>query len=180
MTLATLTKDIDIPLPIHSSYGNRYAEDIVPIPGAPRTIAVATFLPSLLTPRNGGTYLFDDATPRASSIPRGLGANRIVRGPTPSRIYGYDDESSEFGFRSLVVAPDGLHEETVNTTLLVGYGLDFEYDGGFVYSTNGVVISVPAMSKVGTIPVIGYVRPDEVIIPMDRASETAPASARRL
>ena len=160
VTLATLAKDIDIPLPIHSEYGNRYANDIVPIPGAPRTIAVATFLPSLLSPENGGTYLFDDATPRPSSIPRGIGSNRIVRGPTPLRIYGYDNESSEFGFRSLVVAADGLHEETVNTTLLVGYGLDLEYDGGFVYSTNGVVVSVPAMSKAGAISVIGYLRPD--------------------
>jgi hypothetical protein len=160
VTLATLSKDIDIPLPADSSYGEKYANDIVPIPGAPRTIAVATVLPSLLSPENGGTYLFDDATPRASSIPRGVGSNRITRGPTPSRIYGYDNESSEFGFRSLVVAADGLHEETVNETLLASYGLDIEYDGGFVYSTNGVVISVPAMSRAGAIPVIGYLRPD--------------------
>jgi IPT/TIG domain len=159
VTLASLTKDIDIPVPIDSFFGNAYAEDIVPIPGAPHTIAASTFYTSV-SPRNAGAYVFDDATKRISSSPSHTGSNRITRGPNASRIYGYNNETTEFGFRSVVVAVDGLHEETVKGNLIGGFNVDIEYDGGYVYSTNGVVVSLPAMTKVGTIPATGYVRPD--------------------
>jgi len=159
VALTTLTKDIDIPLVSDGFFGNRYAEDIQPIPGAPQTIAVSTFYTSV-SPRNAGTFLFDNATRRTASGPNHTGSNRITRGPVASRIYGYNNESTEYGFRSLVVAPDGLYEETVKGGLLNGFYLDIEYDGGFVYATNGEVVILPAMTKVGTIPASGVVRPD--------------------
>ena len=154
VALATLTKDIDIPL----STGT-YAEDIQPIPGAPQTIATSTFYTGL-SPRNAGTLLFDNATRRTVSGPGHTGSNRITRGTGASRIYGYNNETTEFGFRSVVIAADGLREETVKAGLVSGFGVDIEYDGGFVYATTGEVVSVPAMSKVGTIPANGIVRPD--------------------
>jgi hypothetical protein len=159
VALGTFTKDIDIPLVGDGFFGNKYAEDIQPIPGAPQTIASSTFYTSV-SPRNAGTYLFDNATPRTASGPNHTGSNRITRGPSASRIYGYNNESTEYGFRSLVVAPDGLIQETVKGGLLTGFYLDIEYDGGFVYATNGEVVAVPAMTKVGTIPATGIVRPD--------------------
>jgi hypothetical protein len=159
VALATFTKDIDIPLTGDNFFGSRYADDIQPIPGLPRTIAVSTFYTGV-SPRNSGTFLFDNAVARPASGPNHTGSNRITRGPDASRIYGYNDESTEYGFRSVLVAADGLHEETVNGGLIQGFYADIEYGGGFVFATTGDVISVPAMRKVGTIPKRGVVRPD--------------------
>jgi hypothetical protein len=66
-----------------------------------------------LSPRNAGTFIFDNATRRTSSGQGHTGSNRITRGTGASRIYGYNNETTEFGFRSVVVAADGLREETV-------------------------------------------------------------------
>jgi len=104
--------------------------------------------------------LFDDATARPVRAPVHTGSNLITRGPTATRIYGFNNESTEWGFRSLTVLADGLHEETVKSNLLQGWVTDIVYDGGFVYATSGDVIEVPTMLKVGTIPVHGVVRPD--------------------
>ena len=159
VALATFTKDIDISLPGDSFFGSVYAEDIQPIPGAPRTIAVSTYYTGV-SPRNAGTILFDDAARRAAAGQGHTGSNRITRGPTAARIYGYNNETTEFGFRSLIVAADGLHEETVKAGLVGGFGVDIEYSGGFVYATTGEVVNVGSMTKVGTIPGNGYVCPD--------------------
>jgi hypothetical protein len=159
VALASFTKDIDISIPGDSFLGSAYAEDIQPISGAPQTFAVSTFYTGV-SPRNSGTYLFDNATRRPASGPGHTGSNRITRGPDASRIYGYNNETTEFGFRSVLVAADGLREETVKSGLIGGFGVDIEYSGGFVYATTGEVASVPAMQKVGTIPAGGYVRPD--------------------
>lgn len=159
VALASFTKDIDILTPSDGFFGNTYAEDIVPIPGAPQTIAVSTFYTGL-SPRNAGTFLYDNAVRRTTGGPGHTGSNRITRGPTGTRIFGYNNETTEFGFRSLLVLPDGLREETVRAGLVNGFGVDIEYGGGFVYATTGEVVDVGAMQKVGTIPASGTVRPD--------------------
>lgn len=156
--LATLTKDIEIQLPANGILGGTYGEDIVPIPGLPRTIAVSTFYTTAL-PRNAGTVMFDGAVRRPAAGPGHTGSNRITRGASGTRIYGYDNEG-EAGLRSLLVSADGLREETVRSGLVSGYGTDIEYSGGFLYATTGAVVDAGAMQKLGTIPASGVVRPD--------------------
>lgn len=158
VALATLTKDIDIPIPTVNG-DVVYADEIQPIPGAPRTIAVSTYNPFVASD-NSGEVLFDDATRRTAGAPTIWDVDRITRGTSGSRIYGYNSKTSGFEFTSLVVAPDGLRTEAVKTGVVTGYNVDIEYDGGFVYATDGEVVSVPAMVKVGTIPATGVVRPD--------------------
>lgn len=159
VALSTFTVDLEISVPGDGFLGSAYAEKIVPIPGLPRTVAVSTRY-SGVSPRNAGTILFDDAVPRTARGPGHTGSNRITRGLDASRIYGYNNETTEFGFRSVIVAPDGLHEETVKSGLVSGFGSDIEYSGGFVYATTGEVVDVAAMQKKGTIPASGVVRPD--------------------
>jgi hypothetical protein len=158
VALATFSKDIEIILP-GGGLGSAYAEDILPIPGSPQTIAVSTFYPGF-SPRNAGTLLFDNAARRPSAAPEHTGSNRITRGPTATRIYGYNNETTEFGFRSLVIATDGLRQEFVKGGLVSGFGANIEYDGGFVYATTGEVVDPSALQKLGTIPSTGVVRPD--------------------
>ncbi|MEO7085793.1 MAG: hypothetical protein ABI442_10230 [Gemmatimonadaceae bacterium] len=83
----------------------------------------------------------------------------MFRGPTAARIYAYNNENTEFGFRSVLVATDGLHEETVKGGLISG--VDIAYSGGFVFATTVEVVDVAALQEVGTIPASGLVRSDE-------------------
>lgn len=159
VALSSFTVDLEISIPGDGFLGSAYAEDIVPIPGLPRTIAVSTRY-SGVSPRNAGTILFDDNVARSARGSDHTGSNRITRGLNASRIYGYNNETTEFGFRSVLVTPDGLREETVKSGLVGGFGVDIEYSGGFVYATTGEVVDVAAMQKFGTIPANGVVRPD--------------------
>lgn len=159
VALGTFTKDIDISLTGDSFFGSRFAEDIVPIPGAPQTIAVSTYYTGV-SPRNAGAFVFDNDVSRSASGPGHTGSNRITRGPNGARIYGYNNETTEFGFRSVLVSADGLHEETVKPGLVSGFGVDIQYSGGYVYATTGEVVDPGAMQKLGTIPASGVVRPD--------------------
>jgi hypothetical protein len=159
VSLSTFTKDIEIFLAGDSFLGSTYAEDIVPMPGAPRTVAVSTYYTGL-SPRNAGTVVFDDDIARTARGPGHTGSNRITRGQNAARIYGYNNETTEFGFRSVLLSTDGLHEETVKGGLVSGFGADIEYGGGFVYATTGDVVDVAAMQKFGTVPASGVVRPD--------------------
>jgi hypothetical protein len=159
VALGTFSKDLEIDVPGDGFLGSAFAEDIVAIPGAPRSIAVSTRYFGI-SPRNAGTLLFDDAARRPSAEPGHTGSNRITRGPSGARLYGYNNETTEFGFRSVLVAADGLREETVRSGLVSGFGVDIEYGGGFVYATTGEVVDPGAMQKVGTIPASGVVRPD--------------------
>ena len=157
VALAGFAKDIEIPLP-PDFVGATHAEDIEPIPGLPQTIAASTFYMS--STAHAGIFLFDNATRRSATQVKNIGSNRITRGLNASRIFGYNAKSTEFAFRSLVVGATGLREESVTTNLITGFNVDIEYAGGYVYATTGDVVNVSTMSKVGTIPATGIVRPD--------------------
>ena len=158
LALSAFAKDIDIPLPVTGG-DVMYAEDIQPIPGLPQTFAVLTFH-ALVFSRSAGVLLFDNAALRSPSAASNTGSNRITRGIDGTRIYGYNNESTEFGFRSLVVGANGLREESTNVGLINTFNADIEYGGGFVYATTGDVVNVSTMSKAGKIPANGIVRPD--------------------
>jgi hypothetical protein len=159
VALSTFTIDLEIPTRADSFFGTTYAEALVPLPGSPRTIVMSTYYTGV-SPRNAGAFIFDDAVARSASGPGHTGSNRITRGPNALRIYGYNNETTEFGFRSVLVAADGLHEETVKAGLISGFSSDITYSGGYVYASTGEVIDVGAMARIGTIPASGVVRPD--------------------
>jgi DNA-binding beta-propeller fold protein YncE len=150
IALASFSTDLEILVPSDVPTRNAFAEDILPIPGAPETIAVSTFYVGL-SPRTAPTLLYDRASQRPATGPRHTGSNRITRGPSNTRIFGINIVSTEHGFRSLVVATDGLREDVVKRDL-VGSVSDIEYGGGFVYATNGKVLDASTMFNVGTIP----------------------------
>jgi hypothetical protein len=150
VALGTFSKDIEIVLNRISSGYTSYAEDILAIPGAPHTIAVTTFFPGGVSPRDAGTLIFDDTARRPTVI---YGSNRIARGTTALRIYGRNNETSQYGFLSILVLADGLHLETSRDG--VATGLNMESSGGLLYTDFGAVIDPSVMQRLGTIPQVG-------------------------
>jgi hypothetical protein len=131
-------------------FGPRYAEDMVVLAGSPDVVAVSRHYLGL-SPRHAGVAIYDNGVERSNATPGHTGANAIEPGAAASRLYGYNNETTEFGFRRLDVAPTGV--TTVDTTqdLISGFNVDIEYQAGRLYSTTGVVLDPETRSIVTTI-----------------------------
>ncbi len=99
-------------------------------PGSSGTIAVS-LKRSGVSPRHGGVAIFDEGVKRPLSTQDHTGSNRIEFSDDPSVLYGYNNETSEFGFREILVDTDGATETQVYRSFIAGYGVDIEVDGAF-------------------------------------------------
>jgi hypothetical protein len=141
--LASFTKDLEFVVG-----AGLLAAKLVVLAESPRSVVVVRA--TTCCSSDGGAAVYDDGVPR----PKVAGGVRIiVRGPTPGRLYGYNNWSTGHEFSSVVVTPEGLVVETAKEGLVTGFHqFDFAYDGGFVFTSSRAVIAVPAMLRIGTIP----------------------------
>ena len=157
--LQTFAKDLEFGLGASAIHGSLYGGDLEVLPGSPRSLVVSHYN-RCCSPHYEAVAVYDDGVPRPmrTGFP---GPARIVRGPTASRLFGYNDQSTMFGFHPILVTPEGLQDEGEVLGLVNNFNVDIEYDGGFVYSTIGAVVNVGTMTRVGTISADGVaVRPD--------------------
>jgi len=183
INLATKVVDLTITLgsdPVFSMFGPWYAEDIEVLPGSPQSIAVSLKFKSV-SPRHGGVAIYDGNVRRSAFVPGHAGtgnANNVIEfSSTAGTLYGYNNETSGFGFSRIAVSATGATLIDVYTSfdtpqLISGYGTDIRFGGGFVFSTEGkmvdpvarVVVPNPDPTKSGptfTLPgQFGYVAPD--------------------
>jgi hypothetical protein len=103
--------------------------------------------------------IYDDGTRRSLTTQGHTGSDRITRMASAARLFGYNNETTEFGARTIAVTPSGLVEETVRGGVISGSG-DIEYDGGLVYATTGALVDPETISLLGTFPTSGLVEPD--------------------
>lgn len=132
------TVDLTIPLGSDAFAGPYFAEDIDVMPGSPETIAVSLRNQGF-SPRHEGVAIYDGAQRRPSTTGDHTGANRIEFASS-GLIYGYNNETSEFGLRTIAVGADGLSTTAVRGHLISGYGVDIKFDGGYIFSSSGRVI----------------------------------------
>lgn len=158
--IASHTRDLEFDLG-QGLFGPSQGEDIEVLPGQSATVAVS-LRNTCCSPRHEGVALYDNGVRREKSTQGHTGSDRITVSGSATKLYGYNNETTEFGFRSILVTDDGLVEETVRGGIISGFGVDIEFSGGRVYATNGVVVDPVAMVRVGTIPASGIVRPDAV------------------
>lgn len=158
IALATFTTDITFQLG-SGSFGALYGEDIEVLPGLARSVAVSR-KNSCCSPRHEGVAIYDDGVMRSLTTQGHTGSDRITRSSSAARLYGYNNETTEFGFRRITVLASGLQEETVRGGLISNFGIDIEQDADRIFSTNGAVVDGETMTRVGTIAAAGPVRPD--------------------
>lgn len=156
--LTTFEIDGQLLLPSAGFLGANRAEDIVVLPGQPQRVAVS-LRNTCCSPRHSGVVLFSGTTLLPLRTQGHTGSNRIVAGPDASVLYGYNNETTEFGFRRIAVSDSGLTEVQAQQ-LFSNFGLDIESGGSYVYSTSGAVVSVATFSLHGSLAVSGPVRPD--------------------
>jgi hypothetical protein len=156
--LPGLTFDLEILLSPDPFLGSTYAEDIEVQPGAPRTIAVS-LRNAGFSPRHMGVAVIDDSIMRPTRSQGHTGSNRIEFSNTAGIVFGHNNETTEFGFRRLVITAAGI-TEVANTWGIVQYfGLDFTYAGGRAFFTNGTIVDPETRSQLGVCAVAGPVLP---------------------
>jgi hypothetical protein len=173
INLALVPPAVDLTIPLGSSgfLGPRYAEDIAVLPGSPGSFAVSLRNQGF-SPRHEGVAIFDGATQRSQMTASHTGSNVIEFSASATTLYGYNNETTEFGFRRMAVDANGVTVTDVHDSFAVGgplitggFGVDMRFGGGFIFTTNGQMIDPIARVQVGTftIPNFGPVVPDAAL-----------------
>lgn len=130
-------------------YGPLYAQDIAIAPGMPETVAIA--LASFTSgPAHRGVAVFDAGVRRPIVTPGHTGSNAIAFLDDPTRLYGINNESTEFGFRRMKVEPTGVGILDVTDGIGQDFSARLERDGDRLVTTSGVAIA-PEASPTPTI-----------------------------
>jgi hypothetical protein len=140
-----------------SFFGPYYVEDMEVLPGSPQSIAVSRQYKGV-SPRHAGVAIYDNEVQRPNATPGHTGSNVIEFSQSASRLYGYDNESTEFGFRRMAVDSSGVSILDMTPNLINAFSADIRFDAGRIYSTRfdttngliGTAIDPVSLSSVGT------------------------------
>jgi len=154
--IATAAVDLTVALGSDAFLGPFYAEDLEVLPGNAHAIAVSLKVQGL-SPRHAGVAIYDDAVRRSTMTPGHTGSNVIAFSASAGILYGYNNETTEFGFRRMTVNASGVSVFDVYDSFHAGGGLidafsaGIAFGGGRVYSTTGKVIDPAVPALVGTV-----------------------------
>lgn len=137
-----------------NSHGFLFAEDLDVMPGNPNVIAVSRKNTGY-SPRHEGVAIYDNGVMRSTTTPGHTGSNVIDFSDSPNVLYGYNNETTEYGFRTMAVSASGVTTTNVASNLISGFGSDFAYDNGRIYATNGRVLDPVTKTLLGTFSASG-------------------------
>ena len=153
--MASLTADLQFTLGSDSFFGPHYVEDMEVLPGNPFSVAISRKYLGV-SPRHAGVAVYDDGVPRPTATPGHTGSNVIEFSANVSRLYGYNNETTDYGFRRMALAPTGVTIVDSTSNVIEGFNVDIEYHAGRVYSSTGRVIDPEAGTLLGTYSGIGF------------------------
>ncbi|MES2220405.1 MAG: hypothetical protein V4587_05500, partial [Acidobacteriota bacterium] len=154
--------------------GPYFPGDLKAAPGNPHTVAVTLINPYLPDPDTGGVVIFDNATPRANSLPGwggfqpipalfytlAWGSSDTVLASTP----GPEDAGGSTGgpLYELEVSPSGVGYVNQGTATFNPSGVEIHSDSGtgYIYSDDGNVADPMTGAIVGSYNASGLVAPD--------------------
>jgi Bacterial Ig-like domain (group 3)/Calx-beta domain len=128
--------------------GPMYAEDMAVLPGIPNSVAVSRRNVGF-SPRHEGVGVYDDGVVRSVTTPSHTGSNVIEFSSSAATLYGYNNETTEFGFRKMTVSASGLSVASTASSVISGFGVDIRYDNGRIYTTSGRVLDPESGSLLG-------------------------------
>jgi hypothetical protein len=104
--------------------------------------------------------VYESGVQRPSTAPAHTGSPVIDFGTSAATLYGYNSDSSEFGFRRMSVTASGVSVIDVILEVVSGFNVDFEMGSDDrVYATSGRIADVSPVSIVATYPGLpfGYI-----------------------
>ncbi len=143
-----------------SFFGPTYADDLSVQPGNANVVAVSRRYQGV-SPRHAGVAIFDNGVMRSVTTGTHTGSNVIAFSSDPGVLYGYNNETTDFGFRTMQVNSSGVTITNTTAGLIGSFGVDIEYQAGMVYATNGRVVDTAfPPSILGTFSAGGAIEPD--------------------
>ncbi len=147
--VSSSTAGLQFPLGSDPFLGPFFAEDIAVLPGSPGSVAVSRRNFGF-SPRHEGVAIYDNGVQRPQTTPDHTGSNVIEFGDSAGILYGYNNETTDFGFRTMSVTTSGVNTISTTANLITNFGVDIRYDDGLIYASSGRVIDPLALSLVGT------------------------------
>jgi hypothetical protein len=129
--------------------GTMYVEDLAVSPDDPNAVAVSRRNVGF-SPKHEGVAIYDSGVRRNTTTPGHTGSNVIEFSSSGSTLYGYNNESTEFGFRKMTVNASGVTTTTTTANIISGFGVDIKYDNGMVYASTGRVVNPESGTIAGT------------------------------
>lgn len=153
LRLPDLTERWRARLPTVPFYGQLLPEDISVSPADADVVAVSTYRPGI-SPRHGGVALIRGGVVQPVMTQDHTGSNLITFDASGQYVYGFNNETSEFGLRRLAVLPDGLSQEFV-VPALGNFGTrTLDWDNGRLVLDRWVY-GAPALVQLGGVGVLG-------------------------
>lgn len=138
-----------IALPSSVYNGSLRAEDIAVSPDNPNVIAVS-LRNTCCSPRHEGVAIFQNGQLLAQRTPSHTGSNTIEFGADGQTLYGYNNETTEFGLRTMSVNGSGVSTTAVTSAALSGFYKTFTYEAGLAYSSAGEVFNPATGEQLGS------------------------------
>jgi DNA-binding beta-propeller fold protein YncE len=127
--------------------GSLTARDISVAPGQPGTVAVVRRSGG----SSGGVAFYDDGAPRTATDSQ---STTVEFSASPLVLYGFNGDSTEFGFRKIAVGSCGLTTVATTSNLMSGFGADFKVDNATAYSSSGRAFDPEAARIAGTFALV--------------------------
>lgn len=124
-----------VTLPSDSFTGQMVAEQISVSPVDPNTIAVSLAVYGI-SPRHKGVAIIRNMTLLPARTQEHTGSNRIGFGPSGDEVYGFNNETTEFGVRRLVVNSVGVAQAAVVTVTNASFDSDIDVSQNLVLVGN--------------------------------------------
>ena len=145
--------------PGSSMFGAGFVEDLEAAPGR-NDVVVASLANRDISPRHVGVWAYDDGVVLPNHTPVDVsGANRIEFGADASTLYGYDNASSDYSLFTLTLDSSGVSVARETLRVVQGDGVDIEFAGGLLYTTNGKVVDPTTHQLVRSINGGGPIEP---------------------
>ncbi|WP_193211894.1 DUF11 domain-containing protein [Luteolibacter marinus] len=151
--------DRSIPMGSGPEAARLFAGDMEVIKGDGRTLMVARYDPSI-RPDHKGVAVYDDEAMRPNVTQGHIGSNLIESSADPALFFGYDNASTEFGFRHLEVDATGVKEVEVRRYLVGGFGGEIKSAGDKIFGTGGSVVDGRHFQGLGAFGNSGPLVPD--------------------
>ncbi len=148
INLSTFTVDLQFALGTDPIFGPYYPGELAVQPGNPDVLAVVRSRSGITG--TGGVAIYDAgvARPVVSSAPS---VTQLEFSTTnPSRLYGYNDESTGFDYSRLTVDASGVTLNDEASGLFQGFYTDIRFDSGRMYGSDGRVIDAEGRTPLGT------------------------------
>jgi hypothetical protein len=147
--MATRTPGLQFALGSDPFFGPFYVEDMFVLRGDPNAVAVSRKYLSV-SPRHAGVAIYDAGVQRPTTTSTHTGSNVIEPSSNPAVLYGYNNETTEFGLRRMAISAGGVSTTNNYQDVITGFNTDISVDDDTVYASTGGTMNPETGQLVGT------------------------------